>query len=78
MARSHRCGIENRDVRSHVSTGEDSVISILSRLWRDEEGQDLTEYALLVVFLVLVCIASVQTLGSVISDMFSNAAASLT
>ena len=50
----------------------------LKRLWKEEEGEDLTEYALLMVLIVLVAIASLQTIGTTISNVFSNAAANLT
>ena len=50
----------------------------LKRLWKEEEGQDLTEYALLMVLLVLVAVASMQLLGKTISDVFSNATTVLT
>jgi len=51
---------------------------LLMKLWREEEGQDLTEYALLVVLVALVSIASVATLGKAISDVFANATTNLT
>jgi pilus assembly protein Flp/PilA len=51
---------------------------LLKRLWEEEEGQDLTEYALLLVLISLVAVAAMGTLGSGISDAFSNAAANLT
>jgi Flp pilus assembly pilin Flp len=50
----------------------------LKRLWKEAEGQDLTEYALLMVLIALVAIASLQTIGTTISNVFSNAAANLT
>jgi len=50
---------------------------ILKRLWKEEEGQDLTEYALLMVLIALVAIVSMQTLGQTISNVFSNAAVNL-
>ena len=49
----------------------------LKRLWKEEEGQDLTEYALLMVLIALVEIASMKTLGTTVSNVFSNAAANL-
>jgi Flp pilus assembly pilin Flp len=52
--------------------------NLLKRLWHDEEGQDLTEYALLVVLISLVAIASMQTLGHAISDAFASASTNLT
>ena len=50
----------------------------LKRLWREEEGQDLTEYALLLVLISLIAVASLKTAGQAISDAFSNAALNLT
>jgi len=51
--------------------------NMLRRLWKDEKGQDLTEYGLLLVLIALVAITTMKTLGSAISNVFTNAAASL-
>jgi len=51
--------------------------NLLVRLWKEEEGQDLTEYGLLLVLIALVAVTTMKTLGSAVSDVFSNAAASL-
>lgn len=51
---------------------------MLKNLWNDETGQDLTEYALLMVLIALVAIAAMGKLGETISNVFSNAAANLT
>jgi pilus assembly protein Flp/PilA len=51
---------------------------LLIRLWKEEEGQDLTEYALLLVLLSLAAIATLGTLASAINSVFSAAAANLT
>jgi len=50
---------------------------IVRRLWTGEEGQDLTEYGLLLLFIALVSIAVVQGLGSVVKNVFTNASTSL-
>ena len=47
-------------------------------LWKDERGQDLTEHALLMVLIALVAIASMTRLGTMLSNVFSNAATNLT
>ena len=54
------------------------MTELLKRLWQEEEGQDLTEYALLLVLISLVAVAAMGELGSAVSDAFSNAAANLT
>jgi Flp pilus assembly pilin Flp len=48
-----------------------------ARLWREEEGQDLTEYALLLVLLSLAAIGSIGGLANAINGTFANAAANL-
>ena len=52
--------------------------NILSRLWKEEEGQDLTEYALLVVLVALGSVAAMGSLSQAISKVFSSAAANIT
>jgi len=51
--------------------------NMLGELWKDERGQDLTEYGLLMVLIALVAVTTMKTLGSAISNVFTNAAASL-
>jgi pilus assembly protein Flp/PilA len=38
-----------------------------------EEGQDLVEYALLLVFIALIVITALPNLGKTVSNVFSNA-----
>ena len=51
--------------------------NLFVRLWKEEEGQDLTEYGLLVVLIALASIAAMKTLASGISTVFSNASSSM-
>lgn len=60
------------------TNGRWRVMQAFKRLWREEKGQDLTEYALLLVLVALVAIASMNTLGTTISTVFANANANLT
>jgi Flp pilus assembly pilin Flp len=52
--------------------------NLLIRLWNEEQGQDLTEYALLLVLLTLAAIGSLGTLANAVNGVFKNAAANLT
>ena len=52
--------------------------NLLLRLWKDEEGQDLTEYALLLVLLSLAAVGSLSALAVAINGVFSRAVANLT
>jgi Flp pilus assembly pilin Flp len=47
-------------------------------LLKDEAGQDLVEYALLLVFLALAAIAVLPVLGKAVNNVFSQSASSLT
>ena len=49
----------------------------LLRLWTDESGQDLVEYALLVVLLTLVVIAALRLIGPTISGFFNDVTSNL-
>jgi Flp pilus assembly pilin Flp len=51
---------------------------ILRELWESEDGQDLTEYALLVVLIALAAITAMNTLARGIASVFNNAAANIT
>jgi Flp pilus assembly pilin Flp len=42
-----------------------------------EEGQDLTEYALLIALIILVVVASIALMGTSISGVFSTIASTL-
>lgn len=57
---------------------ETKMKNLLNRLWNDEEGQDLTEYALLLVLLTLAAIGSLSTLATAVNGVFSKAAGNLT
>ena len=45
---------------------------------KDETGQDLVEYALLLVFVALAAIAVLPVLGKAVNNVFSQSASSLT
>ena len=51
--------------------------SLLVRLWKEEEGQDLTEYALLLVLVALGAITAMRGLATALSSVFGNAASNL-
>ena len=44
---------------------------IVGSFWRDEEGQDLLEYALLISLIALVSVVAVTAAGVRVSDIFT-------
>ena len=53
------------------------MMRVLARLWKEESGQDLTEYALLLVLLILAAVSSFGTLANSIGTAFLAAASNL-
>ena len=51
--------------------------NLMKRLWQEEQGQDLTEYALLLVLIALAAVTFLDDLASAINNVFNNAAANL-
>ena len=54
------------------------LISYLLDFVRNEEGQDLIEYALLVALIALVCVAALPTAGSQVNSIFDKITGKLT
>jgi pilus assembly protein Flp/PilA len=48
------------------------LISFLLEFVRNEEGQDLIEYALLVALIALVCVAALTSAGSEVNTIFQK------
>jgi Flp pilus assembly pilin Flp len=45
---------------------------MLKKLFKDERGEDLVEYALLTAFIALVALAAVKLLGDQLAIIFEN------
>jgi Flp pilus assembly pilin Flp len=46
--------------------------SLIVRLWAEERGQDLTEYALLLTLIALATVGAVRGLSATISNVFAS------
>jgi len=51
--------------------------NLLKRLWQEVDGQDLTEYALLLVLIALAAVAAMNKLATAISSTFASIATNL-
>jgi pilus assembly protein Flp/PilA len=49
-----------------------SVVSILSRLHREEEGQGMIEYMLIIVFVALAATAGMTALATAVNSAFTQ------
>jgi Flp pilus assembly pilin Flp len=49
----------------------------LRRLWRDEEGQDIAEYAVMLAVILVIVVGTIRLIGSNANNVFSNVASSI-
>ncbi|MBS4213277.1 MULTISPECIES: Flp family type IVb pilin [Neobacillus] len=47
-------------------------MNIITKLWKEEEGQTLSEYGLIIGLVAAVVVAAVALLSTGISDVFTN------
>jgi len=52
--------------------------NLLKGLWQEDAGQDLVEYGLFLLLIGFAAIASMNTIASSLSSMFTTASTSLT
>jgi Flp pilus assembly pilin Flp len=64
---SHDITIVRQLVRS-----EDTMKNLFARFVREEEGQDIIEYALLAAFISIVAWLILQSIGQDVKTMYSN------
>jgi Flp pilus assembly pilin Flp len=48
------------------------------RLWRDDQGQDMIEYALLAAFISIVAIVAIQQIGTDVNTLYANVESAVT
>jgi Flp pilus assembly pilin Flp len=65
-------------LQSLYNSGEMKMKQLVVRLWKEEEAQDLTEYALLLVLLTLAAVTTLGGLATAINGVFINVATNLT
>jgi Flp pilus assembly pilin Flp len=51
--------------------------SLLHRLWADEQGQDIAEYAVMLAVILLLVVGTIKLIGTNASSTFSNVASSI-
>ena len=50
---------------------------ILGRLWREQEGQDIAEYAVMLAVILVIVVGTIRLIGSSANNVFSNVASSI-
>jgi Flp pilus assembly pilin Flp len=47
------------------------------RLWHDEEGQDIAEYAVMLAVILVIVVGTIRLIGSNANNVFSNVASAI-
>jgi Flp pilus assembly pilin Flp len=50
---------------------------LVHRLWWEQEGQDIAEYAVMLAVILVIVVGTVRLIGSSANTVFSNVASSL-
>lgn len=49
----------------------------LSKLWADDQGQDIAEYAVMLAVILVIVVGTIRLIGSNANNAFSQAASSI-
>jgi Flp pilus assembly pilin Flp len=52
-------------------------MELVRRLWCDQEGQDIAEYAVMLAVVLIIVVGTVQLIGSNANNVFSSVASSI-
>ncbi len=52
-------------------------MKLLRNLWREQEGQDIAEYAVMLAVILVIVVGTVRLIGSNANNVFSNVASAI-
>ena len=53
------------------------MTDLILRLWRDDQGQDIAEYAVMLAVILVLVVGTIRLIGSNANTVFSSAASSI-
>jgi Flp pilus assembly pilin Flp len=60
-----------------VPMGGYEMKSIFRKLWREEQGQDIAEYAVMLAVILVIVVGTIRLIGSNANNVFSSVASSV-
>jgi Flp pilus assembly pilin Flp len=51
--------------------------SLIRRLWREDEGQDIAEYAVMLAVILVIVVGTIRLIGGNANNVFSSVASSI-
>ena len=56
---------------------EDKVSNLIHRMWSDDQGQDIAEYAVMVAVILIIVVGTIRLIGSNSNTVFSSVASAI-
>ena len=53
------------------------MTDLIFRLWTDDQGQDIAEYAVMLAVILVIVVGTIRLIGSNANSVFSSAASSI-
>jgi Flp pilus assembly pilin Flp len=63
--------------RGYDNIKESPVANFLRKLWQEEDGQDIAEYAVMLAVILVIVVGTVRLIGSNANNVFSNVASAI-
>jgi Flp pilus assembly pilin Flp len=60
-----------------VNSKEEPVKKFLNKLWSDEQGQDIAEYAVMLAVILVIVVGTVRLIGGNANSVFSQVGSSI-
>jgi Flp pilus assembly pilin Flp len=57
--------------------GGSAMLEVLRKVWRDDEGQDIAEYAVMLAVILVIVVGTVRLIGSQANNVFSETASAI-
>jgi len=62
---------------SNVSPEEDAMSKWIQQLWKDDRGQDIAEYAVMLAVILVIVVGTIRLVGTNANNVFSSVASSV-
>ncbi len=69
--------VDKRGVRFAQQSGSANMNHLLRKLWGDDDGQDIAEYAVMLAVILVLVVGTIRLVGSNANTVFSNVASSI-
>ena len=53
------------------------MLEVLGKVWRDDEGQDIAEYAVMLAVILVIVVGTIRLIGTQANNVFSETASAI-